>query len=104
MQPYNSGRMLIHGHRQDKSGMGVRVLLLQISMCVLHVCFACKCIVYFFRWFLSVYILVDSLQVYVSIWVKTDMHAMYSSVHVCTYGRCAAPGRSQLCMSEAEDP
>lgn len=46
MQPYNSGRMLIHGHGPDEKQYvcstvahctGLWVLVLQISMCVLHV-------------------------------------------------------------------
>lgn len=42
MQPYNSGRMLIHGHRQDKGSVLPWVLVLQIRpVCVLHACFAC---------------------------------------------------------------
>lgn len=91
MQPYNSGRMLIHGHRQNKSRefalaccKGVWVLVLQISPCVLHVCFASKDVVYFSRYILSVYIPVFPCR-FVGVFAcrQASIQGIYPCMHVC---------------------
>lgn len=91
MQLYNSGRMLIHGHRRDKSSvfalahcMGVWVLVLQVSLLSITCLLYLKvCSIFFLRFSVSV-----SLQVYKCLCV--DRHACkYLSkrvrVRACVY-------------------